>query len=365
MEEKKIKRRILIVDDIIGNIKILIEILKPYYEISFVTNGSEALETAKLEHPDLVLLDIMMPDMDGFEVCGQFKIDPQLAEIPIIFLTALEESESIVKGFDLGAVDYVTKPYHPAELKTRIENHLKLKESREIIAQKNKELAELFQILCHDFMTPISYAIGSLELIRDNRHLFDTFEPDISKSLNNAIDLIELVRTLRKLDDLNETFELSPIMLHDAIEKALAMMQHSLKEKNIISKVNVSNTHIILAEETSLINSVVNNLLTNAIKFSYEDSTLEVSSFEKDDRVVLEIKDYGMGMSDALLEDLFVVTRATSRKGTSGEKGTGYGMLLIKKFIDLYEAKISVSSKSEREHKDEHGTIVKVSFAKA
>ncbi len=365
MEEKQIRRRILVVDDIIGNIKILIEILKPTYDVSFVTSGVQALETAKLERPDLVLLDIMMPDMDGFEVCRQLKLDPQLAEIPIIFLTALEESDSIVKGFDLGAVDYVTKPYHPAELKTRIENHLKLKESREIIAEKNKELAELFQILCHDFMTPISYAIGSLELIRDNRHLFDTFEPDILKSLNNAVDLIELVRTLRKLDDLNESFELKPIALNTAVEKALVLLQHSLKEKNITPGVNVSGQHKVLAEETSLINSVVNNLLTNAIKFSYKDSALEISSFEKDDRVVLEIKDRGIGMSEALLEDLFVVTRATSRKGTSGEKGTGYGMLLIKKFVDLYQAKISVASKSEREHPNDHGTAINISFVKA
>ncbi len=364
MDNKKEKAKILIVDDIISNIKILMEILKPKYEISYVTNGAQALETALLDHPDLVLLDIMMPDIDGFEVCKQFKSEPILAEIPIIFLSALEESESVVKGFDLGAVDYITKPYHPAELKTRIDTHLNLKKSKETIAQKNKELAELFQILCHDFMTPVSYAIGSLELIRDNRDLFDVFESDILRSLNNAIELIELVRTLRKLDDLNETLELKSINLCDSLKKAIGLLHHKLKDKNISQEISISKDHYILAEETSLINSVINNLLTNAIKFSYPDGTLSISSFEEHDRIVLEIKDYGMGMSETLLNDLFIITRTTSRKGTSGEKGTGYGMLLIKKFVDIYDANLTIESKSELDNKEDHGTVVRVSFVK-
>jgi diguanylate cyclase (GGDEF)-like protein len=129
------KPRILIVDDLPGNIKILAEILKDGYDISMVTNGQDALELAAKKNPDLILLDVVMPDMDGYEVCERLKANPETKEIPVIFVTGQGEEMDEAKGLDLGAVDYVTKPAKPAILKARVRNHIEIKQQRDALAK--------------------------------------------------------------------------------------------------------------------------------------------------------------------------------------------------------------------------------------
>jgi PleD family two-component response regulator len=131
MESKK-KPLILIVDDTTKNIQVLGNILySKGYNISVATSGKEALESVKAKTPDLILLDIQMPEMDGFEVCKNLKSNPSTKEIPVIFLTAVTDPEKIVHGFELGAVDYITKPLNPAELFMRVATHIEIKESRQ------------------------------------------------------------------------------------------------------------------------------------------------------------------------------------------------------------------------------------------
>jgi len=132
---------ILVVDDIPHNLQVLCSILgRKDYKIAVARNGRQALEVLKKIIPDLILLDVMMPGIDGFEVCKQIKNSPQTSQIPIIFLTAKAETESVVKGFEFGAVDYVAKPFNSAELLARVETHLELKRTREELAKKNQEL---------------------------------------------------------------------------------------------------------------------------------------------------------------------------------------------------------------------------------
>ncbi|MFQ6044331.1 MAG: response regulator, partial [Candidatus Poribacteria bacterium] len=134
MEEKPL---VFIVDDVAKNLQVLGTVLKEQsYRIAFATNGRQALENLKNIQPDLILLDVMMPEMDGYQVCQRLKEDDRTKEIPVIFLTAKTETEDIVKGFDLGAVDYVTKPFNSVELLARVRTHLELKRTRE----KLKEL---------------------------------------------------------------------------------------------------------------------------------------------------------------------------------------------------------------------------------
>jgi PleD family two-component response regulator len=131
MESKK-KPLILIVDDTTKNIQVLGNMLySKGYNISVATSGKEALESVKAKTPDLILLDIQMPEMDGFEVCKNLKSNPSTKEIPVIFLTAVTDPEKIVHGFELGAVDYITKPLNPAELFMRVATHIEIKESRQ------------------------------------------------------------------------------------------------------------------------------------------------------------------------------------------------------------------------------------------
>ncbi len=128
------KARILIVDDEISNIEIMNALLEDDYDICFATSGRQAIDTARVAQPDLVLLDVLMPDLDGFEVCRQFKSDAMLADIPVIFTTGLGETEDEMRGLSLGAIDYVTKPIQPAILRARVGNHVELKRLRDQLA---------------------------------------------------------------------------------------------------------------------------------------------------------------------------------------------------------------------------------------
>lgn len=156
--------KILIVDDVQSNVLLLKALLgREGFNIVFAMNGAEALEVVKKERPDLLLLDVMMPDMDGFEVAGRLKVEPEYAEIPIIFLTALNDSASVVKGFQLGASDFISKPFRREELLIRVQHQLLLVESRRIILRQTEELRKtiegrdkLYSVIAHDLRSPMA-----------------------------------------------------------------------------------------------------------------------------------------------------------------------------------------------------------------
>lgn len=136
MNETVYKPRILIVDDEPANIKILGELLKDNYRIIMAKNGPDALERARdKEPPDIVLLDVVMPGMDGYEVCKELKSDLRTRDIPVIFVTAMSEEEHEIKGFELGAVDYISKPFRPAVIKARVKTHIELKRFRDYLQE--------------------------------------------------------------------------------------------------------------------------------------------------------------------------------------------------------------------------------------
>src|ERR1700758_673275 len=151
MNQPDVKKTVLLVDDAPANIQVVNSILKDIYKIRIATNGAKALELAKADPPpDLVLLDVMMPEMDGYEVCTRLKADPITREIPVIFLTGQTEVEDETRGFDVGAVDYIHKPFSPAVVKARVQTHLVLRGIREQLAQQlltiQKELETARQI---------------------------------------------------------------------------------------------------------------------------------------------------------------------------------------------------------------------------
>jgi len=162
------KGSVLIVDDIPENLQVLGNVLlQKGLDVGFATNGEEALEAVKYNKPDLILLDIMMPGMSGITVCQKLKSNPETQDIPVIFLTAKTQPEDIIKGFEVGAVDYVTKPFNSGELLARVMTQLELKKSRDLIAKQNEELMELnatkdkfFSIIAHDLRGPFSGLLG-------------------------------------------------------------------------------------------------------------------------------------------------------------------------------------------------------------
>jgi len=174
------KFKVLIVDDVPKNIQLAGSILqKEGYHISFANNGETALNLTKTNDFDLILLDIMMPEMDGFEVCGQLKQKPETRDIPIIFLTAKTGTESTIKGFEIGAVDYVTKPFNEKELLARVRTHLELRDAQKNLREANATKDKFFSIIAHDLKNPFNALLGLSKLLLQNFDIFDDDKKNI------------------------------------------------------------------------------------------------------------------------------------------------------------------------------------------
>ena len=158
---------VLVVDDTEASVDILVGALGESYDVSVAMGGREAIEAVAEEAPDLILLDIMMPEMDGYEVCRRLKGDERTAKIPIIFLTALTEIENKTKGFQMGAVDYITKPFEIAEVKARVKTHLKLGESYKKNENANKAKSGFLANMSHEIRTPMNGVVGMIDMLLD------------------------------------------------------------------------------------------------------------------------------------------------------------------------------------------------------
>ncbi|MCP4750718.1 MAG: hybrid sensor histidine kinase/response regulator [Proteobacteria bacterium] len=355
------KGNILVVDDKPDNLRLLVNLLsKQGYQVRPVPNGKLALSGSQAIPPDLILLDVMMPEMDGFETCRQLKASPKTEDIPIVFLTAKTSTEDIVKGFNLGAVDYVTKPFNQTELLARVKTHLSLKFSQETVVRESRKRKELLQILCHDLQNQISGSLGFWELILEDHSLLSDFKDLINKGLNNALNIIGLVHKMRALDDKKHTLEIRKSNLKTLVKQSYHILEQRFLKKNIDMEMDIDDQTTVMVEETSFVNSVVNNLFTNAIKFSFPGSKIVVDATREHNRVVLSIRDFGIGMSKELVDDVFDENKATNRRGTEDEPGTGYGMPLVKKFIDTYGGEIEVISRQKEEYPDDHGTEIRI-----
>lgn len=357
------KPTLLTVDDEPVNLRLVVDGLSDQFRFLVATDGAKALRLAKEKKPELILLDVMMPEMDGFEVCAKLKEDPETRDIPVVFATALTQDSNEKKGLELGAVDYVTKPFRLPILEARLKNHVQMTRAKARMKELNEERKELLHVLCHDLMNPL----GAIRLVamgldddeldpEDLREIHDT----ILKSANHGLEIIELVRELRSIEEGKRSIRLDSVNLADCVRESVSMVDGLLRDKDIRADVRTNETNV-LAEKVSLINSVLNNILTNAIKFSPKSSSLEIRSESGDGQVLLKIVDHGVGIPDDLLNSLFDMTKSTTRVGTAGEKGTGFGMPLVRRFMNSYGGEIEVSSSTG----NPSGTVITLLFQEA
>jgi len=182
----------------------------------------------------------------------------------------------------------------------------------------------------------------------------------IQVAINNAVEIIELVGAIKAVEENKINLKLSAVNLKDAVFESIDILQEKFEKKAIKPEVNIGKNINVLVERTSFVNSVLNNIVTNAIKFSYPDSNITIEASQTGELVTIAIKDSGIGMPENLLIDVFDVSKSTSREGTAEEIGTGFGMPLIKKFMTMYGGKIELSSTEETEGSKDHGTQVKL-----
>lgn len=347
---EKEKARILIVDDVYRNIQLAAIILgEDAYHFSFATDGQSALDIARQGGIDLVLLDIMMPGMDGYKVCRELKADPSTADIPVIFLTAKNDTESIVMGFDLGAVDYLTKPFQAAELLSRVRTHLRLRAVEQELRQANAAKDRFFSIIAHDLRSPFTALVGVSQYLKDD---IDALDPETAKEMisgihtasKNAFSLLENLLHWARIQTGSTKLSPEPLNPADVVQDNLDLLQVNIMEKELQISQGVTREFTVFADYQAL-NTVIRNLLTNAIKFTPRGGEISITARTVENHVELLVRDSGIGMDRTTRESLFRIDSRQSRKGTEQESGTGLGLILARECLSRSGGAISVESK--------------------
>lgn len=343
--------KILVVDDVNTNILLLkVMLSNERFNVITANNGETAVTMAKEEQPDLILLDIMMPGMNGFEVARVLKADARTKDIAIIFLTALNSTADIVKGFQLGGSDFISKPFNKDELIIRATHQLSLVAAKRIILQKTTELQQtirgrdkLYSVIAHDLRSPL----GSVKMVLNMLLMSITPEmigeemyemvADCNQTTEDVFDLLDnlLKWTKSQTGRLHVAFQQV-----DVVATANGVMQTSMiigKTKNITIRLDLPEglEHVDVYADADMVKTVLRNLVSNAIKFSDVNSEVVIGISEKgDDKIILSVKDSGCGISKENQMKLLHKDTHYSTFGTKNEEGSGLGLLLCKDFVE-------------------------------
>lgn len=358
MEINPSEYKILIVDDVMSNVLLLKVLLtNEKFAIATASNGRQALEQVEKENPDLVLLDVMMPDMSGFEVAQHLKSNPNTADIPIIFLTALNSTADIVKGFQVGANDFISKPFNKEELIIRVTHQISLVATKRLILSKTEELQrtiagrdKLYSVIAHDLRSPmgsIKMVLNMLILNLPSEKIGAEMYELLTMANQTTEDVFSLLDNLLKwtksqIGKLNVVYQdVDLVEVTDGVIEIFSMVA-SLKKIKIRE---MKPEKMMVNADIDMLKTVVRNLLSNAIKFSKENSEVLVKMEEVDGMAVVSVQDHGCGISEEGQKKLLHTDTHFSTFGTNNEEGSGLGLLLCKDFVVKNGGKLWFTSK--------------------
>lgn len=332
---------ILIVDDITTNIMLLKAVLgRAKYNILTASGGIEALEQVENHTPDLILLDIMMPDMDGHQVLQRLKEMPAHQNIPVIFLTALHNPEDIVKGFKLGASDYIAKPFNHEELVTRVAHHISLTAANRTITSQRDELKaiieardKMYSVIAHDLRSPI----GTLKMvfnmltmslspkqIGEESYEMISMGNNITESTFMLLDnLLKWTKTQTgRMNNVYQEVDISEVVLF-----ASKMSDVMAQVKNIDIEYDI-NDPITVRCDVDMVKTIMRNLLSNAIKYSNDGGKIVISVRETPTHAAISVRDSGVGIKEEDIPKLLNPDIHHTTYGTKNEEGSGLGLQL-------------------------------------
>ncbi len=350
--------KILIVDDVMSNVLLLKVLLtNEKFQIATANNGHQALEQVENEKPDLILLDVMMPDMSGFEVAQKLKSNPSTSDIPIIFLTALNSTADIVNGFQVGANDFISKPFNKEELIIRVTHQISLIAAKRIIVSQTEELKKtimgrdkLYSVIAHDLRSPI----GSIKMvlnmlilnlpsstIGDEMHELLTMANQTTEDVFALLDnLLKWTKSqIGKLKVVYQEFNIVEVI--DGIMEIFSMVAE-LKQIKVEFK---SPEQLDVYADIDMVKTVVRNLISNSIKYSNPESKVVVALESKDGMAIVSVHDNGCGIDDESQKKLLNADTHYSTFGTNNEEGSGLGLLLCQDFITKNGGKLWFESK--------------------
>lgn len=349
-ERGRARPHLLLVDDEPTNVGLLKELLEDDYRVTTATKGAEALAQLDAERYDLVLLDILLPDISGLDILKSVRANPDTADLPIILMSALGDSEDVVKGLEWGANDYLTKPLTMSIVRARVNTQLRLKAYADEHKQMIDELinsqqlrSRLFSIASHDLKNPISNIRMAEYLLRERLatagdseylQLLDT----ISMALDNMQDVIEELLELNAIQSGKMTIQFGHVNLEQAIWAVLANFMMLAENKHI--QIRVQETEGAVWADQERLQQILANLISNAIKYTPPHSQVTIWTETRGDYMRLCVADQGPGIPPQERPLLFrEFTRLTPRP-TGGESSTGLGLWIVKYLADLQGGRV-------------------------
>lgn len=348
--------KILIVDDTPANIDVLDLFLeKEGYKISIAQSGESALDLADRISPDLILLDVMMPGIDGFETCRRLKSNDKTSDIPIIFITARNESADIIKGFSMGGVDYITKPFSQEEVCARVHLHLKLKTLMAALETKNQKLADLNDLknkflgmASHDLRNPISTIQGFSKILLDHGETLaedakKEFLQSIHKVSNDMLTLLDDLLNISTIESGKLELQVKRGSFGQLVKERVRMYQVMAERKNLATHLDIEE----MAEfsfDPNRISQVIDNLLSNAIKFSPPGKEIYIWLGQRNGQAKFSVRDQGPGISPEDQDKLFKHFQKLKARPTADEPSHGLGLAIAKIMVEAHKGKITVES---------------------
>ncbi|MGI8602174.1 MAG: hybrid sensor histidine kinase/response regulator [Verrucomicrobiales bacterium] len=339
---------ILIVDDQEPNIQILGQLLTSMgFDVIPATGGEQALQRLEACQPDLILLDVLMPGMDGFAVCARLKEHPAWSKLPIIFVSAANDTNIIVRALEAGGVDYVTKPYQKAELLSRVRTHLALKRAQDDLRSLAEDKDELLGILAHDLKNHLSGMQLSASLLADRvADLPENSGRLVQNIFESSTRMLSFVKEFLA-NQHAERIAPAPEALDAGEQTRAAVERHrtAAAVKNITLNFKPPAQALQMRADREAAAQVLDNLVSNAIKFSPPGKNVHVrvedGPFEW---ITLAIKDEGPGFSDEDRQKMFRRYARLTAKPTSGEPSTGLGLSIVKRLVEAMKGRINVES---------------------
>ncbi len=346
--------RILIVDDMPENLAILLDALKDDFAVVAARNGPKALQLAMAEQaPDLILLDIVMPEMDGYQVCSRLKELEETRDIPVIFLTSLEEKESESHGLALGAVDFIRKPIHPITLRLRVKLHLELFQARRRLEEQNRQLVEsarlredIEHIMRHDLKSPLDAIISLPELLLGECEFTDSQRKYVKMIIESGYNMLEMINRaldLLKIERGTYEFRPEPVDILSVMRRVLIEVWSRMTGKNLQVNLRLDNQPlrdgqtVMAMAETLFCYSMFSNLIKNAVEASPCDDVINIG-FDAGAVVTISI-DNGGEVPMKIREHFF------DKFVTSGKSyGTGLGTYSARLFAQTQNGTIDLDT---------------------